>query len=248
MSNNIRVLVACMPKSGSTYLSGAIEALPGVIRAHLVPGYGRREQELCIEKLTDCEAMISNHGFGYVAQHHVRYSEVSKLYFEQFGVRPVVLVRNIFDVVASLIDHHSLESSIYPAAYAPADIACRSFDAQARFITQMAIPWYFNFYASWQSCEDKIIVTYEDFIFTPELVLTKVCSYLGFNASNEMIVDAVLVAGAAGLRKNKIVSGRGKLLPLDCVSAIKKMASHYKDIDFSAIGIYPDDLIVGESL
>lgn len=55
---NIRVLVACMPKSGSTYLSGAIEALPGFIRAHLVPGYGRREQELCIEKLNEYEKLI----------------------------------------------------------------------------------------------------------------------------------------------------------------------------------------------
>lgn len=234
--NNIRVLVACMPKSGSTYLSGAIAALPGFIRAHLVPGYGRREQELCVEKLIEYDKIMGGCG-GYVAQHHVRYSEVTRSYLKRFGVRPIILVRNIFDVVASLVDHHSLESSVYPAAYAPNDIAVHSFDEQARFVTQMAIPWYFNFYASWQECPDKILVTYEEFISRPESIMRKICDHLGLVASDQQIHDAVQIAGTAGLRRNKVTPGRGEGLPADCLEAIRKMASYYKNVNFHSIGI-----------
>jgi hypothetical protein len=39
-------LVACMPKSGSTFLTEALASLPGFKRAVLVPQHGRREQEL----------------------------------------------------------------------------------------------------------------------------------------------------------------------------------------------------------
>lgn len=102
---------------------------------------------------------------------------------DRFDVSPIILVRNIFDVVVSLVDHHSRESNVYPAAFAPDDIASRSFDEQARFVTQMAIPWYFNFYASWQQCPDKFIVTYDDFIANPSGVMVILPFLEGFRSS-----------------------------------------------------------------
>ena len=40
------VLIACMPKSGSTFLAIALAAYVGT-RKRLIPTYGHREQELC---------------------------------------------------------------------------------------------------------------------------------------------------------------------------------------------------------
>lgn len=228
-----RVLLACMPKSGSTFISGAIAQLPGFVRAHLTPGYGHREQELCIDKLREYEAL----GVNYVAQHHIKYSEVTCEYIARFGLSPVVVVRDIFDVVTSLVDHHSLEGPVYPTAYAPGDIATRGFEEQARFVTDMAIPWYFSFFASWAECERKLWVSYEAFVANPENELGRISAYLGVAASQAQIAEAVRIAGGASQRKNKVVPGRGQGLPEDCKQAIRRMAAYYRDIDFSLIGI-----------
>lgn len=230
--NTHRVLLACMPKSGSTFLSSAIAALPGFARAHLVPGYSRREQELCVEKLKECAALGS-----YVAQHHVRYSDVTQEYVNKFELRPIILVRNIFDIIPSLVDHHSREGCVYPAAFAPFDIAIRSAEEQIRFVTQMAIPWYFNFFMSWNQCQNKLLVTYEEFIFAPDLTLQRICEYLNFPVSELEIHEAIQMAGTSGLRKNKVTPGRGELLPSDCIEEIKRMAFYYRGVDFSPMGI-----------
>lgn len=236
MSGGTRVLVACMPKSGSTYFSGAIAALPGFHRAHLVPGYGHREQELCVEKLREHDRIAGPEG-SYVAQHHVRCSDVTRAYLEQFGIRTIVLVRNIFDVVPSLVDHHRLEGTVYPAAHAPPDIASRSFEEQARFVVQMALPWYVSFYVSWASCPGVKVVAYEEWIAEPVAVLRACCGYLGLDTTTEISAAAVHAASSAGVRRNKVVPGRGRDLPEDCLKAIHNMRAHYPAIDFSRIGI-----------
>lgn len=224
-----------MPKSGSTFLSSSIAALPGFTAVGLVPTYGHREQELCVQTLREQDQQVGDGS--YVAQQHVRYSGATAEYMRAFSLRPILLLRNIFDVVPSLVDHHSIEGHIYPSAFAPSDIAARSLEEQADFVTQMAIPWYFNFYASWQQCQDKLVVFYEDLVSRPEWVLSRVCDYLGIEASDAMIKSAVSNANATGKRKNKVSPGRGKNLSRENISTIVKMANHYSDIDFSEIGI-----------
>jgi hypothetical protein len=65
-----------MPKSGSTYLAQIFAHLPGFVEATLVPGYGRREQELCHERLLALAAQPGS----FVAQQHVRYSDITRIY------------------------------------------------------------------------------------------------------------------------------------------------------------------------
>jgi adenylylsulfate kinase len=231
----MRVLLACMPKSGSTFLSSSIAALPGFSEVSLVPSHGHREQELCVQSLREQEQQVGEGS--YVAQQHVRYSGATAEYMRAFSMRPIVLLRNIFDVVPSLVDHHSIEGYIYPSAFAPADIASRPFEEQADFVTQMAIPWYFNFYASWQQCPDKLVLYYEDLVSRPEWVLRRVCEYLQIDASDELIKTAVANANSTGKRKNKVSPGRGNNLSQENKTAIVRMANYYPDLDFSEIGI-----------
>src|SRR5579871_4444622 len=90
------ILIACMPKSASTYLCGAISNLPGMKEAVLTVGHHRREQELCP---LEC-ALV--HNFNYVASHHVRYSDATREIMRRYSIFPVILVRNIYDCVVSL--------------------------------------------------------------------------------------------------------------------------------------------------
>ena len=62
------VLVACMPKSASTFITNAIANTANLERVRLVPSFGRREQELCEVCLVDKNPL------NYVAQLHIRAS------------------------------------------------------------------------------------------------------------------------------------------------------------------------------
>jgi hypothetical protein len=94
-----------MPKSGSTLLTDLIGQLPGFHQAALIPIAGRREQELdevCLQKAD---------GLDYIAQVHVRHSDWTEDMCADYGLTPIVLVRNLFDVVVSLRDHVRNEST-----------------------------------------------------------------------------------------------------------------------------------------
>lgn len=89
LPRDLRVVVAALPKSGSTFLTELLARLPGMRTAYPVPGYDRREQELCAESLRQ---EVHNTRFmrqlwrrqalagaapprGFVAQLHLRHSE-----------------------------------------------------------------------------------------------------------------------------------------------------------------------------
>lgn len=116
-SKECHVLIACMPKSGSTFVTEVVAGFPGFHKLPLVPDYGRREQEL------DVYSLLAHANKRYVAQHHVRYSQATADLAQKFNLKCVVLVRNIFDVCVSMRDHIRNESHIGPMGYIPEDFA-----------------------------------------------------------------------------------------------------------------------------
>jgi hypothetical protein len=235
MDDRHKILVACMPKSGSTYLATVISNLPDFRVTSWVPGYGRREQELCFNRLQTDDVLLTD--CNLVAQHHVRYSEVTEKYMKEFNLKPVVLVRNIYDVVASLIDHHKLESIVYPMAFVPKDIVKWDVNRAAKFVTYMVMPWYFNFFVSWHNCSDKVQVSYEELIKDPLKVVQIICKEWHIKVSEKDVANAVDRAGTMHTRKNVGIAGRGNKLPEECRNHIKELTAYYSGIDFSEIGI-----------
>lgn len=222
-----------MPKSGNTFLSEAIARLPGFKRVYLVPDHDRREQELS----RSITAWWAEQDTNWVAPQHTRMSLVTAKLLSEFNIRPIFLVRNLFDVVPSLLDHHRKEGTIYPMAYAPDEIVDWSFDRAAMFVAKMVMPWYFNFYVSWQSYSDKLMVRYEDFIATPERTLSRIADFAGFEASEEEIGFALVSGAQASPRRNTVVGGRGGSLPPEVRQVIEDMATFYPEVDFSPVGL-----------
>jgi len=247
-----RVLIACMPKSGSTFLSSALAKAPGMRREPLVPGHQRREQELCYLALKAADEktiwLRSNHGRrsssvpnyprGFVAQKHVRYSVPTAKIIEQFQIRTVVLVRNIFDVVPSVRDHIRRESNYMPMGYITEEMREWPDAALDDFISQLIIPWYFNFFLSWRECSDALIISYEDINRDKHDVVRRVLEFAGLESTDEVVADAVAATEEGGkTRKNRAVLGRGAELNPEVRQRIFDYAGYYPDIDFSIIGI-----------
>ena len=225
------ILCAIMPKSGSTFLSDTLARMPGFVKIGLSYGYDRREQELSEERL------LRYHCWNYVAQQAVRYSEPTKELIEKFHLKPVVLVRNIFDVVRSFKDHFVREDTGTALAYVPENILDLEEDKIFEFIVDLMIPWYINFFGTWSQCENKILVTYEELNQDSHRTFKRILEELGMDATDEAIIDCIKMASSGGTRMNKGIIGRGQSLPDVLKERIAKYCSYYKGIDFSIIGV-----------
>jgi len=225
------LLVACMPKSGSTFLTTILSNLNDFKRVHLVPQYGQREQELDVLKLISCD------GYNYVAQHHLRNSQLTQELLEKFDVKLIVLVRNLYDITVSIRDHLRNESIIAPMGYLLPSMTSWPNEQLEEFIVDLVIPWYFNFYVGWQECSHKLILTYEELAATPNTVIEKISKHYNLGISKGEINSSLDKSNSAQTRKNVAKVGRGEHLSDYCKQRINHMAKYYKDTDFSLIGL-----------
>ena len=231
-----RILLACMQKSGSTYMATLFSCLPKFYQESFVPNYGGREQEICEYTINNLISQKNN----IIAQQHVRYSIATERIIATFDLKVIVLVRDIFDVVLSTYDHCINESCIFPMAMVPSDFAHWEKDKAYEFIIDMIIPWYFNFYVSWVTCtiKEKIIyISYDDFMQNKRLKMTDMCRELKISVSEKEIDNAFEIMKTKQTRKNIGKSGRGKMLPDHLKEKIRRMTAYYDGIDFSLIGL-----------
>ena len=223
-----RILVACMPKSGSTFLTDVLAKLPGMGRAHLVPDYGRREQEL------DLEQLISHASLSYVSQLHLRPSKLTRELLASFRVKPVFLYRNIWDVLASLRDHmlkHSLDWSM-----ARIDRGYRGWDEarQYEFLARTMMPWFIDFYVSWWHEEGRLAVSYEDLMADPAATVARIADWAGVAAEPAEIARALAETGHSATF-NKGGSGRGRAVPQAARAHVEALTAYYPEVDFAPL-------------
>jgi hypothetical protein len=248
--NKHNFLLACMPKSGSTHLSFCFAAQPNFRIAVWVPGFGHREQEIEISRIYKIK-YCRHHT---IAQTHVRYSEptLEQLNHSPFSI--IILHRNIYDVIASLYDHMHKESIVFHMAFVPKDFFDLSEENQLIFITDLCVPWYFNFYCGWQFftqspnemkkyswLKSTFTIHYEDLIGNEPAVVSQILKGAGLDISPESVqgnIEKYFGSQRPRTRFNKGVSRRGEML-IDKFPVIKEkvesFASHYPRQSFSKI-------------
>ncbi|MDA8561859.1 sulfotransferase domain-containing protein [Gammaproteobacteria bacterium] len=242
LNNNLshdynRILLSCFAKSGSTYLSEIFSSMKNYERSSLTNFHDRREQELDPYSLLYSHANMKN----YVSQLHVRYHLATKNYINFFNLKPIVLVRNIFDVVISFKEHLLNESVKVPQAYVPDDYIGWDEIKQLDFIVEMIVPWYFNFFVSWKDShkENKaIFITYEELNKDVFSVVKKINDYHNLDLSDVEINNAIIKANEnkASIRKNVAVIGRGEILSQDLKNKIIAYSKFY-NTDFGLMGL-----------
>lgn len=230
-----RILIAAQPKSGSTWFSAQLSAMTGLPQLPLIPAYGGREQELSELRL----AILAKKGF--VACHHLRWSEITNQWIDRFGLRTIVLVRNLFDVVVSTNDHLDREGfgGGNPMLWLEPEFLKRPKAERLDMLVDLLVPWHLHFFLSWHRSgrKDLVFLSYEDiFGAAPVPAMEALCERMG--------LDYRIAEGATspdlekGTRRNVGRSGRGKeqLSPYQ-IERIEKMVRHYPQHDFSALGL-----------
>lgn len=216
------LLIACMPKSASTFLATAISNVKGFRRQRLIPEYGAREQELCPIRLSRYNRRT------YVAQHHIRCSEYTLKLIKHYRLTPAVIVRNLADCVMSIRDHNRKATGPNPMAhYDPTHLALDD-AAFEEMIVRFTMPWYIHFYASWLNVPGVPIYDYTQYTADPVRVIADILEAAGHTCDQTTIQQAVQQTRTSEqTRFNVGKAGRGAELHPGAKQALQELLDQY---------------------
>lgn len=227
-TKSMRILVASAPKTGSTYLTRALERTYDLSRVsltllsarsygHYQFGGGIRDHD--IDELALISTAYAQKG--YVAHHHMIGSPYLGKQAELYGITPVVTQRNLFDTFVSF-DDHILKlrgtSEVIPYLHFgfPEAWYDMEFEDRMEFLLDYQLSWYTRYYASWRLTEREgfvkpLWVDYEkDILGAKEALAEKIATRLGADEASIPTLVAQLSRNAGGSDHfNKGVAGRG---------------------------------------
>jgi tetratricopeptide (TPR) repeat protein len=231
------IFIACVPKSASTFLKDTLVALTGYGDVFMVYAAGQTEHELYLPTI------LKTAGIDTVTQQHCRASDANIHLMQAFRIRPIVLVRNIFDSVMSLLDFY--DGGAYFNSYFRADFKALDRETKIDLLIDNVIPWYLQFVASWDLVEKQnrlelMWLTYEDLISDKPAAIQKVLNFYGLGVSSRDVERKVRELESEGkkIRFNKGIAGRGRTGLDDRQKAqIRRLTRYYPSTDFSRIGL-----------
>jgi len=237
------VLIACFPKSGSTFVSRNLADLFDYKFICLTGGERNREMPVSNEQNL-VEERIREIGYQHtVTQAHCPASDCTLHLMAKYKFQVVVLVRNIFDVCMSLSDHYVRDiDPRQPIAVVDEGFAGMSEPDRLDFIIDMMMPWYFKFYVSWCMAEHQgyqtfLWATYEDMVHDPVGFFEELTTFVGVPCDRSAIEQKVDIKNQPPKRFNKGIVGRGHALSAAQRARIIHYASYYPSVNFHRIGL-----------
>lgn len=230
--------LVAVPKSGSTWLTNLLISLLGWQPNTLVPTWDRREQEVDVRRMLDFPDVDL-----FSIQQHCRFSAPTWAFVKKFRVQVILQGRNLWDCIVSLRDHFLRESTVTPVCYVDDSFRTLPSGEQLDSVIDLAVPWYLNFYASWftgkqTGAVDFLWVDFESLLRDTPGQLLRIVAYLGISRSDEEVQKAMEKAVGSPTRLNVGRAGRGEeTLTQSQKDRIARLRAHYRQIDFSPIGL-----------
>jgi len=228
------IFIAAMPKSGSSFLCAILEELTGYEYHWFVYAGGRSQQELYFP------AMVNAIGKNVITKTHSLGIAPTVNLLKLFGIKPIITIRNIPDVVVSMRDHFYCEDHWTSTAYIPFSVYKMNDEHIYDMIIDLCVPWLISFYVSWQEAKVKSHqVFYNDFIGNEKNTVKTIMGFLGISKTSEEIeqaIDQAMKHETSVLRRNKVVAGRGaELLSDKQMKHIRRYSDYYPETDLSPI-------------
>jgi hypothetical protein len=237
------IVVAAAPKSGSTFLVNTLMQVTGLRGFRLCAAYSTNEHDLYLPALCLMNAS------GCVSQLHMKGTFHNAALMRTFGIKPIILVRRIEDIVVSL--QHDLRQKAQRPTFGTGrdgysfvwQDQCTKDLSEERLvdmIIDLAVPWFVNFYVSWyrlceQGAVDALWITYEQMFAEKERTLRQVLEFLGIRNIGAIDQD-ILSRRYRTFRDGR--SGQGvSVLTARQQARIREQFSYYPTIDFGKYGI-----------
>ncbi|WP_273447211.1 hypothetical protein [Neolewinella agarilytica] len=233
------IFITCTPKSASTYLMRLLGGIVNAKVAVFIDAFDHTEQDMSINKI------IENMFSSTVTHQHMRYSNYNAKVLDRFGIKPIILTRNIYDSVVSMRDHILREPKVVWWPMAAIDVElfrAMSDERQIDFVIDHIVPWYVNFYVSWDKVyqEREILwITYKELMEDKVNTLNNILAYYDFKEKvSRGEIEEVENKIFEKVRFNKGTMNRGiSLMSERQINKILGLVSYYPDIDFSKMGV-----------
>lgn len=231
------LFIACVPKSASTFLKNLLVKLTGYRDLFTVYAAGQSEHEIYLPTLREFADIDT------VTQQHCRASDANVHLMQAFGIRPLVLVRNIFDSVISLLDFYN--QGAFQTSFFRADWPGLDEETKIDLLIENVIPWYFQFVASWDLIEKQKRLevhwlSYEDLVRDKSSSVLEVLKFYELGASRRSVEQGIreIESDERKIRFNKGVAGRGNSgLSDQQKDQIRRLTRYYPSTDFGRIGL-----------
>ncbi|HER20346.1 MAG TPA: hypothetical protein ENO14_04775, partial [Chromatiales bacterium] len=187
----------------------AVHAITNFPRVYPGEATGANEQDFCARKLKAIRHLDG------VCQQHVKATARNLQLAREHRLRPVVLVRNIFDIVPSLTDHFHHESRHFPTGFVPEWFLNADEEKKWMFTIKLHLPWYLNFLLSWQEAEQELPIywlTYQQLFANPTEVIRDLLCFWNISVPEKSIEYGLQQVAIQNTRMNKGIAGRGQLL------------------------------------
>ncbi|HEY2070016.1 MAG TPA: hypothetical protein VGG48_10720 [Rhizomicrobium sp.] len=210
---------AFAPKAAGTFLrSAAVHATGGQL-VRVVYAQGGCDAHLYMPVFIKyflgelCEGPL-------IAHVHMQALPANRRFLEVLGIRPVIMIRSITDMLASYRD--MLDTSETARAEGinctiPRDFAAWPAERKSDFLIEIVAPWYVGYFATWLDYARVRpaairVLDYAEFSADPAAALQTALDHAGLPRSREACRAAIDTAWAdrATLRFNKGAGGRGK--------------------------------------
>lgn len=259
------VYIACMPKSGSSFLANSISK--GLNHSFSIItssrsknpshfGINPREQELC--ELAIVKKLITNKKDSLVAQHHTKASPYTTQILSAYNFRIIVIVRNIFDLIVSADDMWMKWDMSNPYNNGPNILPLNfnemKLENRYKILAYSLGIWCIQFYASWMR-QKKMGTTFLEVNYDTDIALDsgdkvilseKIENFLKLTSEDSKKLNKVLTSDGFDQklsRYNNGITKRGKKIP----ASIRRFLIGYAKMFSDELGTEDFQKLFGES-
>jgi hypothetical protein len=239
-ARNGPVVIACMPKSGSTFLWKALAAVTGYAESGLNANSVIQELDPALFRRRGRSRSIN--------QIHLIASPHAIGLLNRYAARVIVVTRKLPDILVSLRDFlHSPEiedernrAGVVQGTFFQIDERFYQLTEREQydFLIDFTLPWYLWFAASWQHYrkaleQPSVWLTYERLIASPAVVIAQTLAEIGIPVVNDISAS---LGRLVDTRFNVGVAGRGyHLLSPEQIAAIRARAARYHLAEWDAL-------------
>lgn len=208
------VFVAGMMKSGGVHISNCLGLILGWRRSSLCSWQQAGVTEHDVNPFVAGTMLPQG---AYIFHQHTRAWTTNTDILKTFGIKPIVLTRNVADVIMSVRDNcvsdtqKDFDPKGLPGTYVPGEFNDWTREEQEVFLVQNLGPWLLSFYISWRRQTDLacLWVTYEEHFKDQVASFRRMLEWIGWG--QEYPANALeRVANMRPHNFNKGVSGRGQ--------------------------------------
>ena len=234
------LLLAFAPKAAGTFFrEAAIKVLNGQL-IRLAHAQGGRDGSLYLPNVLTC--CLDANAPDTIAHVHMQALPANRNFIDAFGLRPIIMIRDIADMLASFLDMLEVD----PVARADG-LNCQVPDnflewdraRKADFMIDIIAPWYASYFATWKSFVDDApdtvcVLHYSDFRRDPVEGLWTALAHADFVVSHADCETALAAVweDRASHRFNKGLEGRGKsyFSPAQ-ITRLRRLLDYYPQLE-----------------